>query len=208
DTPAPGPAPLNPARTLRARPGTASPGSPPVYSRGPFAVILCTGPLLVDVSARRQKMGPNVARRPASGGFMSGSSSDRNPVERLAEEFAARLRNGERPSLTEYIERYPQHADDIRDLFPPLAAMEQLKPAPAERTGPYAASAEQPLERLGDYRILREVGRGGMGVVYEAEQLSLGRRVALKVLPAHALAGPQRLERFRREARAAAKLHH
>jgi hypothetical protein len=55
---------------------------------------------------------------------MPTSSGDRNPVERLAEEFAERYRRGERPSLTEYVEKYPQHADEIRELFPALVMME------------------------------------------------------------------------------------
>src|SRR5262249_49524674 len=64
------------------------------------------------------------------------------------------------------------------------------------------------LGRLGDFRLLREVGRGGMGVVYEAEQLSLRRRVALKVLPFAAAIDPRQLQRFQNEALAAAHLRH
>jgi serine/threonine protein kinase/WD40 repeat protein len=140
---------------------------------------------------------------------MSSSSAERNPVDRLAEEFADRFRRGERPALTEYTERYPEWAEEIRELFPALVVMEQLKPA-ADATGVEgtAVPGGTALTTLGDYRILREVGRGGMGVVYEAEQLSLGRHVALKVLPAQAVVNPTYLERFRREAKAAARLHH
>src|SRR5262249_40688864 len=64
------------------------------------------------------------------------------------------------------------------------------------------------LERIADYRILREIGRGGMGVVYEAEQEALGRRVALKVLPKTLAGDGKALIRFQREARAAARMHH
>src|SRR5438067_5564079 len=135
-------------------------------------------------------------------------SSDRDPVEELAEEFVGRYRRGERPPLSEYTDRHPQWADRIRALFPPLRALERVRPDPADDRGPEAGGVAGRPGRLGDYRIVREVGRGGMGVVYEAEQESLGRHVALKVLPAHALPDPRRLRRFRREARAAPRLHH
>jgi serine/threonine protein kinase/Tfp pilus assembly protein PilF len=139
---------------------------------------------------------------------MSGPSSDVNPLDALAEEFVARCRAGERPSLDEFIARRPDLEKDIRDLFPGLVLMEGVRPERGETTGPFAPGPAPALMRLGDFRVLREVGRGGMGIVYEAEQESLGRHVALKVLPAHALLDPQRLRRFQREAKAAARLHH
>jgi len=125
-------------------------------------------------------------------------------IDRLAEEFVARLRRGEQPTVAEYVERHPDLADEIRELFPPLLLMEEAaRPASADRDTPPRPVPSQ----LGEYRILREVGRGGMGVVYEAEQTTLGRHVALKVLPRRF--GDERLlERFRQEARAAARLHH
>jgi hypothetical protein len=136
-------------------------------------------------------------------------SSGVNPLDALAEEFVARHRRGENPSVSEYVAKYPELADDVRDLFPGLLLIEDVRPESSAATGPVVPLAPRPgLERLGDYRILREIGHGGMGVVYEAEQVSLGRHVALKVLPAAGLMNPTFLERFRREAKAAARLHH
>jgi WD40 repeat protein/serine/threonine protein kinase len=142
---------------------------------------------------------------------MDTSSGERSPVELLAEEFVARKRRGEKPSIPEYAARYPDLAEEIRELFPALLMVEDLGDESLPATGPHVAGARAgvaELRQLGDYRILREVGRGGMGVVYEAEQQALGRRVALKVLPGPALRDPAKLRRFEREAKAAARLHH
>src|SRR5262245_56089058 len=127
--------------------------------------------------------------------------------DELAEEFAEPYRRDERPSLEEYMDRLPEVADEIREMFPALVQVERVEGESrddAHRPAPPTAR----IRELGDYRIVREVGRGGMGVVYEADQVSLGRRVALKVLPGHMVGDRKALERFRREAKAAARLHH
>ncbi|HJZ55593.1 MAG TPA: serine/threonine-protein kinase, partial [Gemmataceae bacterium] len=138
---------------------------------------------------------------------MSDTSSGPNLLNDLAHEFAERYRHGERPSLTEYAERHPELADQIRDLFPALAVMEEFGSVDGANPD-LAANSNHVPERLGEYRILREVGRGGMGVVYEAVQESLGRHVALKVLPVRGTVPQKQHERFKREAKAAANLHH
>ncbi len=126
-------------------------------------------------------------------------------LDSMAEEFAERWRRGERPPLQEFIDRAPDLADDIRELFPALVEMARAEPDGPPRV---AAPAAPALRQVGEYRIVREIGRGGMGVVYEAEQTSLSRRVALKILPAQVARDGKALGRFQRKARAAAKLHH
>lgn len=133
---------------------------------------------------------------------------DRDPVEFLAAEFVDRLRDGGRPTVEEYAAAHPEWAAQIRDLFPTIAAMENLKLEKEVSSGGRASLGPTKIERLGDLRIIREIGRGGMGIVYEAEQESLGRRVAVKVLPKQSLLDEKHLRRFRREAKTAAKLHH
>src|SRR5262245_30320725 len=143
---------------------------------------------------------------------MSASESKSAVVLELAEQFLERYRRGERPSLKEYIDRHPELAGEIREVFPAMAMMENIaiseESPDGDRTGDVPTRATPPLDRLGDYRIIREVGRGGMGVVYEAEQVSLGRHVALKILPSQFLRDAKTRRRFEREAKAAAKVHH
>jgi eukaryotic-like serine/threonine-protein kinase len=138
----------------------------------------------------------------------SPDSADYGRFDELAEEFAKRYRRGERPSLQEFIDRLPEMADEIREMFPALIEVEQVEGDARDDILLPPQPAVPCLRQLGDYRIIREIGRGGMGVVYEAEQVSLRRHVALKVLPNQALKDPQHKRRFEREARAAAKLHH
>ena len=138
---------------------------------------------------------------------MSEASSGFDPVDDLVEAFLERYRRGERPSLTEYTDKHPELAERIRAVFPALLVMEELGSGGGQATGLHVGrtgSGDPMPQRLGDYLLLRRVGSGGMGIVYEAIQESLGRHVALKMLPFHHLGDATRLERFRREARAAA----
>jgi serine/threonine protein kinase/tetratricopeptide (TPR) repeat protein len=144
---------------------------------------------------------------------VSHSESQSNRVLELAEEFLERYRKGERPSLREYIERHPDLAADIKDVFPAMAMLENIAVNDDSLEANAAADRgrgrlDMANRQLGDFRIIREIGHGGMGIVYEAEQVSLGRHVALKVLPNQAMADDKQKRRFEREARAAAKLHH
>ena len=128
-------------------------------------------------------------------------AESRDPLEELAESFLERLRRGERPTVKEYVDRNPELARQIQELFPTLLAMEELGPADESEKGVLSPVDCRDLKRLGEYRILREIGRGGMGIVYEAEQESLARRVALKVLPFKTFSDEVQLERFRQALR-------
>jgi len=133
---------------------------------------------------------------------MADSSEHYVLLNQLADEFTERSRRGEHPTLDEYCAKYPHLADDIRELFPAMVELEDANAAVDSNNPPPVA------EVLGDFRLIREIGRGGMGVVFEAEQISLGRRVALKLLTQRLLRDGRQLRRFEREARSTARLHH
>jgi serine/threonine protein kinase/WD40 repeat protein len=135
------------------------------------------------------------------------STPGRDPLDRLAESFLERFRRGERPNLHEYTAAYPELAEDIRELFPALVEVEQLKSA---EHAPPVADLKGRLEfpKLGDYQILGLIGSGGMGHVYEAVRESLQSRVALKIMHARYRDQSSYVRRFHVEARAAARLHH
>jgi eukaryotic-like serine/threonine-protein kinase len=124
-------------------------------------------------------------------------------LTRVADEYLARLDQGETPDVEEFRRRYPRLAPFLAQILP---ALEAVRPSTLSTNG--SPSTTPSLGCLGDYRLLREIGRGGMGVVYEAEQISLGRRVALKVLPFAGTLDAKQLQRFKNEATAAAQLHH
>jgi serine/threonine protein kinase len=138
----------------------------------------------------------------------SGDATDcRHPIDLLADEYSARLRAGESPSIEEYAQRAPEHQAAIWNLFPTIAAIEEM----SQQDHLQRQSKRRSLENqdiIGDFRIVREVGRGGMGIVYEAEQRSLQRRVALKVLSSGIASSPHQLQRFQLEAESISRLHH
>jgi tetratricopeptide (TPR) repeat protein len=132
-------------------------------------------------------------------------------VIRILEEYLDELEAGARVNPEKLAARCPELAEPLKAC---LASLEFLQDAALGLRGsgnpgrPPALENLAELGRLGDFHLVREVGRGGMGVVYEAEQISLGRKVALKVLPFAAALDERQLQRFKNEAQAAACLHH
>jgi serine/threonine protein kinase/tetratricopeptide (TPR) repeat protein len=128
------------------------------------------------------------------------SISSADPVlAELVAQITDRINAGEPVDVSAYAARCPGSEGRLRELLEAMCLL--------DRSGATVPAAG-PECTLGDYRLIREVGRGGMGIVYEAEQISLSRRVALKVLPFAATMDPRHLQRFHNEARAAASLHH
>lgn len=142
----------------------------------------------------------------------SGADAEEPDLEALSERFVEDFRAGRRPSVDEYAERFPEFAEEIRDLFPALLLLEKGGTREALSSLSQGASRQgfalSGLERLKNYRIVREIGRGGMGVVYEAWDETLERVVALKVMKIFPGEEEQAIKRFQREAKTAARLHH
>jgi WD40 repeat protein/serine/threonine protein kinase len=129
-------------------------------------------------------------------------------VGQIADEFALELDQGGQPSIDGYVRRYPELAHQLRQVLPALKLMRAAASEATSGRGVEVGPTISPGGVIGDYRLIRELGRGGMGIVYLAQQISLGRRVALKVLPTLAALDARQLQRFKNEAQAAAQLHH
>lgn len=146
-------------------------------------------------------------------GPQAGDPSEDPRLLAAVKEYQEALAAGQPVDRREFAARYPELAAELEACLQGLDLLNAMtsESVARSRTGtqsPKGAGPFSAADELGDFRIVREIGRGGMGVVYEAWQLSLGRRVALKVLPFAGAFDPRQLQRFRHEAQAAAQLHH
>lgn len=140
---------------------------------------------------------------------MAGGDADDPLLAEALNAYVAETEAGRRPLRRAFLDRYPQLTEQLSACLDGLAFVQsaagQLRDPRARHNAAIDPATAKPL---GDFRLIRQIGRGGMGVVYEAEQISLGRRVALKVLPLAAAMDQRQLHRFHNEAQAAAQLHH
>ncbi len=138
------------------------------------------------------------------------SDHSQQELDAIAESFSTALRRGEHPSIEDTITKHGDPTGQLRSLLESIAMIEGLKSSAIQSSSSSSstfASLAQ-IDHLDDYKIIRQIGRGGMGVVFEAIHQPLSRRVALKVLASRALEQSKDLQRFQREARAAARLRH
>jgi serine/threonine protein kinase len=141
---------------------------------------------------------------------------DPRVIEAL-DQYLAALESGEKVNRQAFLARHPEIAAPLAECLDGIEALHGVQAEQKRSEGSGLRTEEKQTlslqsspspAPLGDFQIVREIGRGGMGVVYEAVQLSLGRRVALKVLPFAAGLEAKQLQRFKTEAHAAAQLHH
>ncbi len=125
----------------------------------------------------------------------------------LADEFSRRTLSGEAVDVDELIAAHPEKAEAFRKILPILQGLAELEPADAENG---EADVHRPTEgkSFADFHVIREIGRGGMGIVYEARQASLGRTVALKILHLAVAVDPRAVTRFQLEAQVVGLLQH
>lgn len=132
-------------------------------------------------------------------------------LDSIVDEFTSQIRAGLNPQVIDFQERYPQLHCQLEELLGSVKAIESLKSTAAGKAGSSASfdRTQFPMpETIGEYQVLSELGRGGMGVVYLGKHQTLGREVAIKVLPPSLAASEDRVDRFQSEAQAAARLHH
>lgn len=133
--------------------------------------------------------------------YRSQDQEDSRVIE-ISREYLALLEAGKQPEKGPFIERYPELSEVVTECLEGIDLAHSL----SQHLTPQVS--EMIARPLGDFKIIREIGRGGMATVYEATQLSLGRRVALKVLPFAASLDECQRQRFQIESQAAANLHH
>ena len=132
----------------------------------------------------------------------------REPFELLVSQFVDELRHGKKPSMELYARRFPPHAARIRDVFPVLAMLEHTRIAKEAQSIRRNMPDRFPFTRIGNCELISELGRGGMGVVFQARDLQSGHLVAVKILPWRVSIVPEWVARFENEARTTAQLRH
>jgi serine/threonine protein kinase len=144
-----------------------------------------------------------------AGSRATNHNTSRDPLEIVLTEFSDEVRRGLSPAVEDYAERYPELAEQIRELFPLIQSLEHWKTDREMECMRRNVPAVLSLTRLGDYELVRELGRGGMGVVFEANHLTSQRSVAIKLLPWRFAADMAIWkERLQREAATIAALQH
>ncbi len=140
-------------------------------------------------------------------GETSSISASEKEIAEILEQYLEAIESGQHVAVSDVLAKHPQYAEELQQYLEGIA---MLQGGFGNRTDDESNVASEFAggRELGDYKLIREVGRGGMGVVYEAQQLSLNRRVALKVLPFASMLDSRQIKRFENEARAAAQLHH